>query len=215
MFRREKIPHIAVDKDIRTARYERCKNMLAKIGRLVAPAIVFLTLMAAGYALSDGPLRAKTELAGSRAVLQSAEQEVRKRIAMGEVMMDLGRVQTGLDILTARRALAADPVIGKIDYDILERIRHAFIDGAPRRTYLAMQATNAGLASGPRMSEIMFGPQETEVHIQDEDLLAELVARELALPAAFSACGSEEDIETCLSSELPRQSAQVRKEFLP
>lgn len=215
MFRREKIPHIAVDKDIRSARYERSKKMLARIGALAAPAFAFLSLMTAGYVLSDAPLRARTELAGSRAVLQDAEQEIRKRIAMGEVMLNLGRVQTGLDISTARRALASDPVIGKIDYDVLERIRHAFIDGAPRRTYLAMRATSLGLNSAPQASEIVFGPQEIKAQIQDADLLAELVAREIALPAAFSECGGQEDIETCLSRELPRQSARIRKEFLP
>lgn len=213
MFRREKIPYIAVSKPA----HPLVLKMRARLRKAFFPAIailVFAATASSGYVLDGSAHDAHVRLEGAVAMLDDARQDASKVNALGTVFLDLGRVRTYLDIETARRALVDDPVIGKIDYGTLEKIHDAFFDGPAREAYINESLERIGVDRTPGIAETLFGSSPWRAgNISRPDILADLVARNLVLGEAVSFCNGKAQMKNCLADEISVRAGRARKEF--
>lgn len=213
MFRREKIPYIAVAKPV-DPRFQKVRARLRKAVFPITSALIFIATTGAGYVLDGNAYRAGSRLQGARAMLDDARQDAGKLHALGAVFLDLARVRTFLDIGTARRALVDDPVVGKVDYATFERLQGAFFDGPAREAYIDRSLARIGIDRTPGILETIAGPSSTRPEYAPQpDVLADLVARNLVLGDAVAACRSKVSMKNCLPDEIAARAGHIRKEF--
>lgn len=213
MFRREKIPYIAISKPA----HPRLLRARARARKALFPTfclVLFAATLFSGYALDGSANRAQIRLQGAVAMLDDARQDAGKLHALGTVFLDLGRVRTYLDPDTARRALADDPIIGKVDYGTLDKLQTAFFDGPARETYINESLTRIGIGAAPGIVETISGPSaDRPEYAPRPDLLADLVARTLVLSDAVASCNGKSPMENCLPDEIATRALHIRKEF--